>query len=63
LFCGFFISIEEGLPKVFESLVLDVMGLVMVPPILQLLGKLSAIGFFFAVQGSTGKFMMLALLC
>ncbi|KAI9378272.1 hypothetical protein POPTR_018G068100v4 [Populus trichocarpa] len=29
------------------------MGLVMVPPILQLLGKLSAIGFFFAVQGST----------
>ncbi|KAJ6856885.1 hypothetical protein NC651_038543 [Populus alba x Populus x berolinensis] len=45
--------IEEGLPKVFESLVLDVMGLVMVPPILQLLGKLSAIGFFFTVQGST----------
>lgn len=32
---------------------LDVMGLVMVPPILQLLGKLSAIGFFFTVQGST----------
>ncbi|XP_011009868.1 PREDICTED: receptor-like serine/threonine-protein kinase ALE2 isoform X1 [Populus euphratica] len=29
------------------------MGLVMVPPILQLLGKLSAIGFFFTVQGST----------
>ncbi|KAL3566517.1 hypothetical protein D5086_031932 [Populus alba] len=48
--------IEEGLPKVFESLVLDVMGLVMVPPILQLLGKLSAIGFFFTVQGSTAIF-------
>uniref|UniRef100_A0A6M2EMN0 Protein kinase domain-containing protein n=1 Tax=Populus davidiana TaxID=266767 RepID=A0A6M2EMN0_9ROSI len=32
------------------------MGLVMVPPILQLLGKLSAIGFFFTVQGSTAIF-------
>ncbi|KAG5225547.1 receptor serine/threonine-protein kinase [Salix suchowensis] len=30
------------------------MGPVMVPPILQLLGKLCAIGFIFTVQGSTG---------
>ncbi|KAJ6355665.1 hypothetical protein OIU77_006113 [Salix suchowensis] len=38
----------------FEGLLLDVMGPVMVPPILQLLGKLCAIGFIFTVQGSTG---------